>query len=261
MQTLENALSKLDFSRNEAAVYLYLLENPGRTVYQIARDLSLSRSTAYPVVAKLFNEGAVVMESADEKDSYHAVEPATLLSRIREKVDETIAFLAEELPKTTAKPERDLFANLVGYEPVIARTKELMRSATKEIYLNTDLDIGLFRNEFADLATSGVRIIVFSFNLQRDFPGVIELHSRALPGFGRSRIMAVADGKSVLLANRNPARDEWVGTTSSNALLAKVVSEHIHHDIYLLEIAEKYGKDPFREHPDILLGTLTERME
>jgi predicted DNA-binding transcriptional regulator len=260
MQTLEAALEKLGFGRNEAAVYLYLLENPGRTVYQIARDLSLARSTAYPVVAKLFSEGSVLMESSDGHDSYHATEPSALLARIRDRTNETISFLGTELPRATEKPERDIFATVVGRDPAIAKAKEMMKSARTEIYLNTDLDIGLFRNEFSAMSAAGIRVIVFSFNLQSDFPGMIELFSRGMPGYGNSRIMLVVDGESVLLASYNRARDEWVGTTSNNALLTKIVAEHIHHDIYLLEIADKYGRDPFRENPDILLGTLGERM-
>jgi len=261
MQTLETALAKLNFSHHESAVYLYLLEHPGRTVYQIARDLSLSRSTAYPVVAKLFSDGAVLMESAAEKDAYYAEEPATLLSRIRAGMNETIGFLAHELPKTTAKPERDVFATIVGYDSVIARAKELMRSAQKEIYMNTDLDIGLFRDEFAFLATKGVRVIVFSFHLQRAFPGMVEFYTHGLPGFCHSRLMLVADGKQSMLANLNEARGEWAGTVSSNVLFTKVVAEHIHHDIYLVRITETQGKNPFEEHPEILLGTLAETLE
>ena len=168
MQTLQTALAKLNFSHNESAVYLYLLEHPGRTVYQIARDLSLSRSTAYPVVAKLFSDGAVLMESAAEKDAYYAEEPATLLSRIRAGVNETIGFLEQELPKTTAKPERDVFATIIGYDSVVARAKELLRFSTKEVYMNTDLDIGLFQNEFEALAVAkaqGGKVFAYTADL------------------------------------------------------------------------------------------------
>lgn len=261
MKTLESALGRLNFTHNEAAVYLYLLEHPGRTVYQIARDLSLSRSTAYPVVAKLFSDGAVLMESSAEKDSYYAETPATLLSRIRAGVDETIGYLAQELPKTAVKPERDVYATVVGYESVVARAKELLRFSTKEVYMNTDLDIGLFQNEFEALAAAKVRVIVFSFHAQRALPGVVELYSHGLPGFCDSRLMLVADGKESMLANLNGARGEWTGTVSSNALFTKVVAEHIHHDIYLTRITETQGKNPFEEHPEILLGTLAERLE
>ena len=36
---------------------------------------------------------------------------------------------------------------------------------------------------------------------------------------------------------------QFVGTVTENNLLASIVAEHIHHDIYLLNLKKAYGKE------------------
>jgi hypothetical protein len=167
--------------------------------------------------------------------------------------------LRKELPDTPIKPERERFLNVIGEDAVIAKTKALMQNAETEVFLNSDLDLMVFQNEFALLAKKHVRVIVFSFATQPNVPSSVELFSRKLPNFGNSRIMAVCDMKMTLIANCHPLRHEWAGTVTDNQLMAQITAEHIHHDIYLLKIAEKIGKDLLQDNADVLLGSLIEQ--
>ena len=47
------------------------------------------------------------------------------------------------------------------------------------------------------------------------------------------------------------------GTFTQNQLLANIVSEHIHNDIYLLKLKEKYSREII--DLDIVLGSLLEK--
>lgn len=58
-----------------------------------------------------------------------------------------------------------------------------------------------------------------------------------------SRFMLVVDNEIALIADRKSKLQEWNGTMSNNALFIKILSEHIHNDIYLLKLRNRYGEE------------------
>ena len=48
-----------------------------------------------------------------------------------------------------------------------------------------------------------------------------------------------------LSANRNSEFDGWSGMYNSNPLSVKIITEHIHNDIYLWKLREIYGKEMY----------------
>ena len=51
----------------------------------------------------------------------------------------------------------------------------------------------------------------------------------------------------MFFAENMESGDGWRGTRTNNSLLVKVVCEHIHNDIYLLLIRQKYGRSIYEE--------------
>ena len=45
-------LKSVYFTENESMIYVFLLENPGQTVYEIAKNIRLSRSSIYGIIDK-----------------------------------------------------------------------------------------------------------------------------------------------------------------------------------------------------------------
>lgn len=68
-------------------------------------------------------------------------------------------------------------------------------------------------------------------------------------------MMLVVDFKKTLIAGRED-HVEFLGTFTDNKLLASIVSEHIHNDIYILKLNKKYGQYLIDEN--MKLGTLLE---
>lgn len=105
----------------------------------------------------------------------------------------------------------------------------------------------------------GVRIIVFSFlEFKVECKGV-EIYSHQRPRTANNtntRLMVVADDNMVIMADANNARGNWTGTVSNNALMKKVVREHIHNDIYMLKLRNIYGKEMYGQ---IYINTLQEK--
>jgi len=258
METAINLLIKLNFTRNEAQVYYYLLENPGMTVYQIAKDLTLSRSSIYPIVEKLYHEGALLLENKD-KDLYYAEDPSALLKNLSSNYENNIKVAKKALNSVSKKVERETYLNIVSYEALIAKAKSMLDNAQTEVYINTDIDPSVFDKEFQNLETRQVRVIFFSFKKTSYKRSNVEIYSHNYSFEGANRLMLVVDYQLVLVGNINLERDEWLGTYTNNPLMVRIISEHIHHDVYLLKFKLKLGTNLFEMHPDIFLDTMNEK--
>lgn len=257
MDEILSLLEKLNFSKTEAAVYIDLLKGSSSTGYQIAKNLNISRSSVYSALDNLYKKGVVFLVSGDSQ-IYKPENPAVLMSKMKSEFVQTVDILETKLEQLNTTVSEERYLNIEGYNNIVSKAKELLLSAKEEIYINTDFNLHVFSKEFVALGKKGVRIIVFSFAKQKDKDLPIEIYSHDDIGcLGKeTRIMLVIDCMKTLLADKGPHRDEFLGTFTENTLLASVVSEHIHNDIYLLKLKDKYKENLISE--DIKLKTILE---
>jgi len=258
MEKITSLLMNLNFSRNEAQVYEFLLENPGMTVYQIAKALNLSRSSIYPIVEKMYEEGTLLLENK-EKELYYSEDPNALMIRLASTYTKNVVLAKDALEQVSEKSKRETYLNVIGYDALVAKAKALLLAAKKEVYINTDIDFVEFDQEIKTLLSNEVRVIYFSFKTLPTNISGLEVYSHGFDMKNPNRLMLVVDYDKVLVGNINSSRDEWMGTYTNNPLMVRIISEHIHHDVYLLKIKEKLGMNLFEMHPDIFLGTLNEK--
>jgi len=69
--------------------------------------------------------------------------------------------------------------------------------------------------------------------------------------------MIVADNEFLIMADGSGQNELWKGTESNEKLLVKLMAEHIHNDIYLLKIRDKYGKEIYDDY--LKIDTIFER--
>lgn len=236
----EEIIKKLEiiFTKTQALVYLYLLNNPNRTVYQISKDLEMSRSTVYPLVEAMYAKGYLLKVSS-ETISYYAEKPQTLLMNIRSFYNESL----DELDKSFATYQptivSDYFMNLSSYNAIICKAKELLLSSQKEVYFNTDIDLEVFDDVLKILDARNIRVIFFCFRHQNiNWRNVDAYTFDKTPALVPTRLTLVIDKKEVLAAGLTN-NNEWVGTLTNNQLMINLISEHIHHDIYLYKIQKQ----------------------
>lgn len=251
MSDLVNLMGKLNFTKTEALVYMNLLKNTSLTGYQVAKNLNMSRSSVYSSLDNLYKRGVVFLLPGDSQ-IYKAEMPAILISNMKKEFLENADELEEKLNSIEIEDKEERYVNLEEYNNIISKAKELLRAAKKEVYINTDFDLKIFSEELVELRQKGVRVIVFSFSKfnGQELPIEIYCHSDGKSQGVHSRFMLVVDFKTTLIADQNK------GTFTENDLMASIVSEHIHHDIYLLKLKEKYNKDLIDE--DIKINTMME---
>ncbi|WP_160361611.1 TrmB family transcriptional regulator [Clostridium chromiireducens] len=257
MDELLRLLEKLNFSKTEAAVYIDLLKNSSSNGYKIAKNLNISRSSVYSTLDNLYKKGVIFLVPGDSQ-VYKAENPSVLMEKIKKEFNETTDLLTNKLKDLETCDVEERYINIVGYDNVTLKIKQLLLEAKKEVYINTDINLCRFQDELSKIAERGVRIIVFSFKNQvlDDIPIEIYTHSNLKCEGKETRMMLVIDCEKTLVADRGPHREEFLGVFTDNILLASIVSEHIHNDIYILKLKELHGENLINN--DIKLNSILE---
>ncbi|ERI90167.1 sugar-specific transcriptional regulator, TrmB family [Clostridiales bacterium oral taxon 876 str. F0540] len=253
---LEN-LQSFNFTKIEAEVYICLLKYGQLNGSQISKYLSISRTSVYAALESLYNKGHVFMLSG-EPTMYKAEEPKQLIDKIKRGYSNSIDYLEKYLSSFESRGSEEQYWNIKGYDNFINNTKRLLLSAESEVYISTNFQIQLFKDELIFLSEKGVKIIIFSFE-PLDMTEIIAeyYHHEAKTIYcSDKRWMMVVDNKQAFIANENKNK-EIFGTFTGNSLMVSIISEHIHHDIYLLKLKNKYNKNIVTE--DILIGSSFEK--
>ena len=251
-------LEKLYFTKLEAKIYLTLVEHGELSGYQIAKQIDMTRPSVYNTLLHMYEKG-MVLQSVENKTNYLAQNPKVLLQKLRYEYEKNVKNVMDSIDVYLEGGKEERLLSFQGFETVMFKAKEWLSKAKKEAYLNMDFPIQLLKKELHEALEKGVRIILFSF-YELDMEGLpIEFytHGRKLKtSMGGTRFMMVVDGAEVLIANGNKERGTWNGHVTNNELMISIVSEHIHNDIYLLRLRDRYGSQIYEEN---YLGTEFEK--
>ena len=252
-------LEKIGFSKMESIIYVELLKNKCMTGYQIAKNLNIARASVYPVLEELLKKGVVLLISG-EPNQYRAEEPIALVNRMNSEYNKRAELLKQGLSEINKSDSGKKYVNIEGMENIIAKVKEMLLMSEREIYINTDFELEYFKNELEILKKKGVRIVLFTFaDIKTDeFPVEIYYNKIENSKCKNKIIMMVSDMKRALTAGVEE-NGEFIGTVSENRVFTKIIAEHIHHDIYLLNLKNKHGKDMIEK--DILIGSIQEKRD
>lgn len=242
--TIESLFEKIGVSKTEAAVYVELLKKPRQNGSQLSSILDIKKPSVYLALEKLNQRGFVFLEQGDSK-AYIAKEPQTLIAELKDQFLQSTDILLEELVKIEPIIDLNIYLSIAGRQNILLKLKEMINKAEKELYINTNFKVSLFEKEIRDALDRGVRIIAFSFTDINDLALPIEFYYNK--GLGdifatEENIIMVTDNNWALFA-ANRDQTELNGVFSNNPFLVNILSDHIHNDIYLLQIQEKYSVD------------------
>lgn len=247
---LEETLIGLGFSLLEAKIYLALLAGGKMSAYQLAKSIEISRPSIYNALEHMLHKGMI--ESITNPTAlYMAVEPEILLSKLKKSYTEHINTASSELRNFRMQIYNEQYANLHGAEVIIEKIHYLIQHTNRELYINTDMDLDIFKSDFETAIQHGVRIAVFSFyDFKSEVKG-IEIHSHRRPvkeNHNPTRFMIAADEEQTLVVDIRASKEDWKAVVTDNKLMVKIISEHIHNDIYLLNIRNRYGQEIYEDY-------------
>lgn len=241
---LEENLTKLGFGSLEAKIYLALISGGSMSPYQLAKKIDISRPSIYNALEHMVNKG-MIDYIPNKTPLYVATKPELLFEKINKSMKESMgkaALLLKEFEKTRMEEEVTL---VKGFENIIIRVKDILKHAAHDIYINTDFDLDIFAEEFENLGKKGIKVTVFSFyDVDRGNENA-ELYSHRrnkMENAFPSRLMLAEYDTVSIAVSRNSKFDEWCAIISNIPLNVRMIEEHIHNDIYMLKLREKYGK-------------------
>lgn len=258
MEKAIELLKSIHFTETEATIYVHLLKNPGLTVFQISKDLHLSRTSIYSTIDQMYEKGILLLENGS-KDLYFAEDPNALLSKLAKIYQKNIDDLKKTMSSIDSGVNREPYLNIIGYFNILGKIRTMLYGAEKEVYMNTDMELEQFDDCFSHLERKGVDVYIFSFR-DTDYKRTnVHIFTHKYKPSLQTRMMLVIDMNSVLVANHLVDRDEWMGTITKNDLMVNIITEHIHHDIYLLRLKNKLNQSLFELYPDLGISSKFER--
>jgi len=218
--------------------YVSLLENNPVTRYELGKNSGVPRSAIYDVILKLEKMGAVNKYSSDP-ETYVPLPPDQLLEYLERQFHDKIEKAREHLQDFESKIIPDHLWNIVGYNNLIIKIKELIEKAEKILYISTwKTEFNLFKSHVEDAIDRGVEVILYSFT---DLPidgaksFCYNLPEKELEKIWGHKIIVISDKEELVMGEA--AKEEHKKTVwTQNRALIDIALNHIILDITIYGI-------------------------
>lgn len=235
-----STLINLGFSRLESEIYIALLDGE-MSGYQIAKKIEVARPSVYTALEHMFEKG-IVQKLQDSSAEYKAQPPQIIFKKLSGEFAQNAAFAEQTLTQYSETRFENRLATIKGIKTIIEYAKNMLINAEKEVFINTDLELSIFKPAIEKAVEKGTAITIFSFYAADDeLPCTVFTHNRHQE-HTPSRLMLACDDSETLIANANNSV-EWLASITNNPLLVEIITEHIHNDIYLLKLRNEYGSE------------------
>ena len=166
-------LTLFGLSRQEAAIYLCLLQNEELTGYEVAKLTGISRSNVYNGLASLVEHGAAyVIEGSASK--YLAVSLEEFCdNRLRYLTSVKDALIASGPKKSLP---REGYITIEGYDHIRDKIRHMLLGAEKRIYFSaTGEFLEQWSEEIRELVRTQKKVVLISEDNKETFPEDVEL--------------------------------------------------------------------------------------
>jgi sugar-specific transcriptional regulator TrmB len=259
-ETLINNLKYLGFNVYEAKVYIELLKQTRPlTAYEIAGISGVPRSKVYEVVDKLFVKHALVQTENSPK-KYLAVDPEVILKTIKSEFDSSLEYVKNEFSKLGTGETVDHILNLIGKEPVIKKSVEMITGASESILIATGPNmLSELDGCLHDAEDRGVVLNIVYYSDEKIAFKNVYYHLLNQPDIKNwLNILLDVDFREVLAGTMSVDSDEGHGICTKNVYMNNILQDNIVHEIYLGILEEKLGIEYIQEIteriPDRLWG-------
>lgn len=228
-------VKELGFTVYEAKTYVSLLQNSPVTRYELSKNSGVPRSAIYGVIKQLENLGAVnALYSEPEK--YVPLPPEQLFKLLEDRLKLKITDARESLKGIESNLVTDHLWNIVGYQNMIQKAKEIIENAQEEIYLSVwKREFDLLEEQLEKAKRKNVKITIFSFTdliFDTEFLYSYNIKESELQKIWDHKIILVADRRELLMGEADvqmPIKTAW----TTNRAIVDIATNHIILDITL----------------------------
>jgi sugar-specific transcriptional regulator TrmB len=233
-------MKHLGFTGAEAQIYLYLLQHPHITGYEVSKGTGLPRANAYQALETLVAKARVVPVTYDPV-RYAVVPPAQLLRQIQEETarrcqDLEQRFAALEQPESVGH-----FWELNERQRIDARLGTLIARAQHRIAASLWAeDLERLTDALHAARERGCTVILNLFGEARADFATIYQHEGPEKVVGGHVIALAVDFDEVLVASLDAP---VTGVVTQNRTLVRVVEKLIRNEAYLAAIYEQFAHE------------------
>jgi len=230
-------MKRLGFTGAEAQIYIFLLQSPYATGYEVSKGTGLPRANTYQALETLAAKEHITAVSKDPV-RYAALPPALLLQRIQEETRQRCQDLEQRLA-TLEKPDTaGHFWELREQSRIEQRLSELIGRATQRIAASLWAeDLPRLSEALQAARQRGCTIILNLFGEARVDFATIYQHEAPEKVIGGHLVALAVDFSEALVASLDaPA----TGVVTQNRTLVRVVEKLIRDESYLASIYERF---------------------
>ena len=258
-------MKHLGFTGAEAQVYIYLLQYPHATGYEVSKGTGLPRANAYQALETLVAKERVIPVSPDPV-RYAVVPPAQLLKHIQEETARRCQDLEQHFAALAQPESVGHFWELNERQRIDARLATLISQAQQRIVASLWAeDLERLTDALHAARERGCIIILNLFGEARaDFATVYQ-HEGTEKVIGGHIIALAVDFDEALVASLDVP---VTGVVTQNRTLVRVVEKLIRDEAYLAaiyeqfvhELEETFGKHLVQLRRRLLPATDAERL-
>jgi len=237
-ESIIQRVQELGFTAYEAMAYVSLLEQNPVTRYELAKNSGVPRSAIYNVIHKLEQMGAVNAQSS-HPEKYVPLPPRQLFELLERQFHNRIEKVKDSLKDFECNMVPDYSWNIIGYDNMIIKAKELIQKAENSIYLSIwNSEFLSLRQDLLQALEKGLHLVVYSFTeIELAAAEVFSyaLNDSELEKFWAHKIILIADKQELLMGEADRIQKKKTVWTSNRALI-DIALNHIILDITIFGI-------------------------
>jgi HTH-type transcriptional regulator, sugar sensing transcriptional regulator len=233
-------MKHIGFTGAEAQIYIFLLQHPLSTGYEISKGAGLPRANTYQALETLAAKERVTAVSA-EPVRYAAVPPVRLLKRVQEETEQRCRDLEQQLAALEQPDSVGHFWELGERSRIEARLLELIGLAQERIAASVWAeDLDFLTDALRAARDRGCTVILNLFGeANADFATIYQ-HEGSEKVVSGHVIALVIDFEEALVASLDaPA----TGVVTRNRTMVSVVEKLIRDEAYLAAIYEQCSSE------------------
>lgn len=155
-------LKRIGLTELEAKCYLSLVEQGEQTGYEVAKNISSSRSNVYAALNSLSKKGACRVIEA-KSTSYKAVPIEELISKLQLEFKQSATILNEEIKKKELPQKEYHFYNTQGLDAIKAIVKRSVAHTKKEIIVDINTsELPYFLELLEEADANGIEVTLIT---------------------------------------------------------------------------------------------------
>jgi sugar-specific transcriptional regulator TrmB len=252
-------LKDLGFSQYEAVCYMALVGNHPINGSQLSKRSGIARSRIYDVLRNLISKGYVIEV---ERGQYAPLPSEELIRRLKRGFDKNIIALEKEIAGVSQLEDFEYVWTLTGYDNVMEKAKEMIESATQEIYArlfpeadrHLSEDLIAAENRGVDIRYIAMGDIPEKFDIQVTHPN----HESLIKSIGGRSFDIITDKKEALVGifetgNEDKAPINW--TRNQWFIIAN--RDSLRHDFYHCFLEKTLDQDqPLTDKEKYIYGII-----